>query len=98
MWSVQTKNGVKDIEYKRHGDKAWIVMLDGKRLGFVWNMGRLGWDLIVENDAVLTVQTVSGFVNRDKAVAHLLKVLGYHWDDSPYEHEYILFKINMKYG
>lgn len=98
MWSVQTKNGVKDIEYKRHGEDAWIVMLDGKRLGLVFKMKRRGWDLLVENDAMLMLETVSGFISRDKAVAYLLKALGYHWDDSPYEHEYILFKINMKYG
>lgn len=98
MWSINTKNGVRDIKYKRYGDFGWLVFLDEKLLGTAFNTKGKGWDIIIEKDSCRTVETVEGFMSRDKAVAHLLKVLGFHWDDRPYENDYLIFKINMKYG
>lgn len=98
MYSVVVGDKVYDIKYKRYSDFGWLVTLNSKKLGMLCNMGKLGWDAIIYKDSVLETVHVKGFINRSKALQHMLEVLGYHWDDSKYKNEYLLYKINIKYG
>ena len=98
MYSVIIGDEVHDIKYTRYSDFGWLVLLNGKKLGILCNMGNLGWDAIIYKDSTLSSVHVKGFIRRDKALQHMLEVLGYHWDDSKYEHEYILYSLNIKYN
>ena len=97
MYSVIIGDKVCDVTYKRYSDFGWVAWLNGKKLGILCNMGRCGWDAVIYKDNTLSTVHVKGFINRNKALQHTLEVLGYHWDDSKYEHEYIVYRINIKY-
>ena len=97
MYSVIIGDKVCDVTYKRYSNFGWVAWLNGKKLAILCNMGRCGWDAVIYKDNTLSTVHVKGFINRDKALQHTLEVLGYHWDDSKYEHEYLLYQINVKY-
>lgn len=93
MWSVIVGGKVEDISYKKGIMDSYNVFLGKKFLGNVHKSYKTGWDL---HATLLTGhKSVRGFVNRDRAVYHLLELHGYYSEDSDDISEYLIFKYNM---
>lgn len=93
MWSVIVGDKVKDIRFKKGVMNSYNVFLGDKLLGNVNKSYKTGWDMFAFLNS--SGKSIKGFVNRDRAVYHLLELHGYYSDETRDISEYLIFKSNM---